>query len=54
VIVWTVKDLTREEDEMLRAATQALITKGEGAALLLAELAELAPLAAAAEVPRAG
>jgi signal transduction histidine kinase/CheY-like chemotaxis protein len=54
VIVWTVKDLTREEDEMLRAATQALISKGEGAALLLAELAELAPLAPAVEVSRAG
>jgi CheY-like chemotaxis protein len=43
VIVWTVKDLTRAEEALLRDAAQGLVQKGEGADLLLAELQELAP-----------
>jgi protein-histidine pros-kinase len=39
VIVWTVKDLTREERERLQALVQAVVAKGEtGTAALLAEL----------------
>ncbi len=46
VIVWTVKDLTRQERQQLRAATQGLVLKGEGPAALLAELRDLIPLPA--------
>jgi hypothetical protein len=39
VIVWTVKDLTREERARLQALVQAVVAKGEtGTARLLAEL----------------
>ena len=45
VPVWTSKDVSREEHAVLRAATQALVLKGDGlAASLLRELEWLLPL----------
>ena len=38
VIVWTSKDLTREELKRLRASAQAVVRKGEGAAALRGQL----------------
>ena len=47
VIVWTVKDLTRKEQEALKAAAQAVVQKSEGTAALLEELKACAPPPAA-------
>jgi DNA-binding response OmpR family regulator len=41
VIVWTVKDLTAEERTFLRASAQAVVSKGQGGAAVLAELEAL-------------
>ena len=43
VIVWTEKDVTAGELEILRAAAQAVVSKSHGLAALLAELAAFAP-----------
>jgi signal transduction histidine kinase/CheY-like chemotaxis protein/HAMP domain-containing protein len=41
VIVWTVKDLTPEERTFLRSSAQAVVSKGQGGAAVLAELETL-------------
>jgi CheY-like chemotaxis protein len=41
VIVWTVKDLTPEERIFLRSAAQAVVSKGQGGAAVLAQLEAL-------------
>jgi signal transduction histidine kinase/CheY-like chemotaxis protein/HAMP domain-containing protein len=38
VIVWTVKDLTPEEQTFLRSSAQAIVGKGQGGSSVLAEL----------------
>jgi PAS domain S-box-containing protein len=44
VIVWTVKDLSRQERTKLLAAVQGIVMKGDGTAALLAELNAIVPL----------
>jgi DNA-binding response OmpR family regulator len=41
VIVWTMKDLTSEERVFLRSAAQAVVSKGQGGAEVLAQLEAL-------------
>jgi protein-histidine pros-kinase len=53
VIVWTVKDVTSEEREMLERRVQAIVPKGQGAAALIAVVRAHAPLPAAAEAGEA-
>jgi PAS domain S-box-containing protein len=43
VIVWTVKDVSPGEREVLRASSRAIVAKGEGPAALIAELASILP-----------
>jgi protein-histidine pros-kinase len=51
VIVWTVKDLTREERRQLEAAAQAIVLKSQGTAALVDELAAYVPQPGAPETP---
>jgi PAS domain S-box-containing protein len=44
VIVWTMKDVSPGEREMLRTSARAIVAKGEGPAALMVELASLLPL----------
>jgi DNA-binding response OmpR family regulator len=37
-IVWTVKDLTQQERDLLRSSAQAVVSKGQGGSSVLAEL----------------
>jgi len=43
VIVWTVKDVSPGEREVLRASSRAIVAKGEGPAALIAELESILP-----------
>ena len=54
VIVWTVKDLTREERRQLEAAAQAIVLKSQGTAALVEELAAYVPSPGGREARRAG
>jgi PAS domain S-box-containing protein len=43
VIIWTVKDLSKEEHERLRASAHAVVQKGRGGAALVQELRTFLP-----------
>ncbi len=51
VIVWTQKDLTRDEAQRLLESAHAILSKHDGAAALLAELAPLLPPRPPAPLP---
>jgi CheY-like chemotaxis protein len=44
VIVWTSKDLSPDERDLLRSAAQGIVTKGRGASALIDEIRVHAPL----------
>ncbi|MCC6996252.1 MAG: PAS domain S-box protein [Deltaproteobacteria bacterium] len=54
VIVWTQKDVTRDEAQRLLRSAHAILRKHDGAAALLAELAPLLPARPPAPLPGPG
>jgi DNA-binding response OmpR family regulator len=54
VLVWTGKDLTRRERDLLRGMAQRVLLKSEGSRALLAELESLLPLPGSAAGPEPG